>query len=95
MKNSPKIIIAAAELDQMTDSGQLTVSKVLHKAVINVDHKGTTAAAATGIELVLLSASFGERIRVDVNQPFIFIIQDIRNNIPIMVGRVMDPRETV
>jgi serine protease inhibitor len=88
-------VFEGAELSQMTDAGQLTVSSVLHKAVIEVDKKGTTAAASTGIELVLLSASFGERIRLEVNHPFIFIIQDTKNKIPVMVGRVMDPRQTV
>jgi len=67
------------------------VSRVVHKAVVEVAKNGTIGGAATGVELVLLSATFGQQIRVTVDQPFIFIIQDVRNKIPILVGRVMDP----
>merc|ERR1711892_1320784 len=56
-----------------------------------VDKEGTVGAAATGVELVLLSGSFGRNIDVNVDRPFIFIVQDKKNNIPILVGRIKNP----
>ena len=67
------------------------MSKILHKAVVNVDKKGTEGAAVTGVELVLLSGSFGRNIDVNVDRPFIFIVQDKKSNIPILVGRIKNP----
>ena len=76
----------------MSKDGQFAVSDIVHQAVVDVAQNGTTGAAATGVELVLLSASFGENIQVKVDRPFLFIVQDVKNQIPILVGRVMDPR---
>eukprot|EP00091_Calanus_sinicus_P006193 TRINITY_DN1679_c0_g1_i1.p1 TRINITY_DN1679_c0_g1~~TRINITY_DN1679_c0_g1_i1.p1 ORF type:complete len:237 (-),score=60.44 TRINITY_DN1679_c0_g1_i1:48-758(-) len=83
-----KRIFQDAELDKFGEGAPLAVSKILHKAVVNVDKDGTEGAAATGVELVLLSGSFGRNIDVNVDRPFIFIVQDKKNNIPILVGRI-------
>ena len=69
----------------------VAVSNILHKAVVKVDKDGTEGAAATGVGLVLLSGSFGRNIDVNVDRPFIFIVQDKKNNIPVLVGRVKNP----
>jgi len=84
-------IFKDAELNQFGEGADITVSSVLHKAVVNVDNEGTEGAAATGVELVLLSGSFGENIDVNVNRPFIFVVHDKKNNIPVLVGRVKNP----
>jgi len=84
-------IFQDAELGKLGISDGIAVSKILHKAVVNVDEEGTEGAAATGVELVLLSGSFGEKVDVNVDRPFIFIVQDKRNNIPILVGRIKNP----
>ena len=84
-------MITDAELGNFGEGDPIAVSSILHKAVVNVDKEGTEGAAATGVELVLLSGSFGEKIDVNVDQPFIFIVQDKKNNIPILVGRIKNP----
>jgi len=68
----------------------LKVGNILHKAVINVDTEGTEAAAATGIELVPLSA-FINSAELNVDRPFMFIIRDKVREVPLFVGKVMDP----
>jgi len=84
-------IFKEAELEKLVSGSQVAVSNILHKAVVKVDKDGTEGAAATGVGLVLLSGSFGRNLDVDVNKPFIFIVQDKKNNIPVLVGRVKNP----
>lgn len=61
--------------------------QVLHKAVIEVDERGTTAAAATesGIIGYSLPSSF------IVNRPFLFFIYHEATNSLLFMGRVTDP----
>jgi len=85
-------IFQGAELDAMLETKlPLAVSKIVQKSVITVDKEGTEGASATGVQLVLLSGSFGKHIEIDLNRPFIFLVEDISHNIPILVGRVKDP----
>jgi len=88
-----KVFTTEAELDELaTGSGEpLYVSSVSHTAVIEVTKEGTEGAAATGIEIVLLSASFGEQKSIVVDRPFIFVVQDRENKLPVLVGRITDP----
>jgi len=87
-----KQIFEGAELSNMLeeDAG-LAVSKILQKSVITVDKEGTEGASATGVGLVLLSGSFGRRVEIDLDRPFIFVVEDRKDNIPILVGRVKNP----
>ena len=56
-----------------------------------VTKEGTEGAAATGVEIALFSAAFGEQIDIVVNRPFIFVVQDRKNKIPVLVGKITDP----
>jgi len=85
-------IFQGAELDAMLETNlPLAVSKIIQKSVITVDKEGTEGASATGVELVLLSGSFGKHIEINLDRPFIFLVEDISHNIPILVGRVKNP----
>ncbi|XP_076014614.1 protein Z-dependent protease inhibitor [Genypterus blacodes] len=68
-------------------SKDLKVSEVLHKAVIEVDEIGTTAAAATttGIIAYSLPRTF------IINRPFFFFIYHEDTNGLLFMGRVIDP----
>jgi len=89
-----KKIFQGAELDAMLNTSlPLAVSRIIQKSVITVDKEGTEGASATGVQLVLLSGSFGKHVEVTLDRPFIFLVEDIRHNIPILVGRVKNPAE--
>ena len=83
------VFTSGAELDKIASGGPLGVGKVIHEAVVEVTKEGTEGAAATGIEIVLFSLGLQKNIVLD--RPFIFIVQDRMNNIPVLVGRVRNP----
>ena len=78
----------------MTNSS-VKVSEIVQKVVLDVNSAGTEAAAATGVELVPFSSSFGVNLDININRPFIMILQDIENKVPVLVGKIMDPRGNV
>ena len=56
-----------------------------------VRKEGREGAAATGEEIALFSAAFGEQKDIVVDRPFIFVVQDTKNKIPVLVGKITDP----
>lgn len=86
------VTTTGAELDAMLETElPLAVSKIIQKSVITVDKEGTEGASATGVQLVLLSGSFGKHVEINLDRPFIFLVEDISQNIPLLVGRVSNP----
>jgi serpin B len=72
---------------------RLVVSEVFHKAFVNVDEKGTEAAAATA---VVMPRAAGMRMQPDpktfvADHPFLFLIRDTRSGLVLFLGRVVDP----
>ncbi|NQT32605.1 MAG: serpin family protein [Candidatus Omnitrophica bacterium] len=82
----------SADFSGMTsDSDRLYISDVIHKAFVDVNEKGTEAAAATAVGMRTLSAPMPKPVfRVD--HPFIFIIRDIKSSSILFIGKVVDPR---
>ena len=70
--------------------GNLYISRVLHKAFISVDEKGTKAGAATLIEVGPTSAPFTPSKTVILDRPFVYMIIDCETNVPIFIGTVLD-----
>ncbi|XP_043250835.1 leukocyte elastase inhibitor-like isoform X1 [Colletes gigas] len=67
----------------------LKVSKVLHKAVIEVHEEGTEAAAATAVQMRLRRMILmPEQFLVD--RPFMFVIEYKPNKVPLFIGSVKD-----
>ena len=64
----------------------LAVDSIIHKAVIEVDEKGTVAAAATSIGPVLVSANYD--VEFNANRPFIFMIKDNKTDAILFLGQV-------
>jgi serine protease inhibitor len=69
--------------------GKLKVSNIVQKSGIVVDEKGTTAYAATEIELV--NKFGGEPKEFVANRPFLFFIEDDTTGAKLFTGRVNNP----
>ncbi len=78
----------AADFSGIDGATDLLVTDVLHQAVIAVDEKGTTAAAATGI---VVGTSVSIQTRLVVDRPFLFFIVHEPTGALLFAGRVVDP----
>jgi len=67
------------------------ISRVLHKAVIEVNEKGSEAAAATVVEMVESAMPVEEIVEFNVNRPYFITISDDRTGSIMFMGKVMDP----
>jgi len=69
------------------------IGEVVHKAYVNVNEKGTEAAAATAVVMGLGGA--GSPLPVfRADHPFLFLIQDRQTGTILFIGRVTDPTKT-
>ncbi|KAG8449084.1 hypothetical protein GDO86_015946 [Hymenochirus boettgeri] len=78
-----------ADFSGITNDEKLKVSKVVHKAVLDVNEKGTIAAASTAIDMTpdMLMEQY------NADKPFlVFIYSQDTNNI-LFMGRVVNPVE--
>lgn len=66
---------------------EVFIDAVTHKTFIDVNEEGTTAAAATYVG-IKKGISQTEKI-IYLNRPFVYMIIDCQNNVPIFMGTVM------
>ncbi len=72
--------------------GDVYISDVLHKAVIEVNEKGTEAAAATAITIRLTSAMpVVDPFHMVVDRPFLIAIVDDNTGLILFMGAISDP----
>jgi serpin B len=79
-----------ADFSGITGKPDLKISKVLHKAFIEVNEEGTEAAAATGVVMVEKSARH-EKLSFTADHPFIFFIRENTTGTILFMGRVARP----
>lgn len=79
-----------ADFTKMATSseGNIYISRVIHKTYINVDELGTKAGAVTLVEMTSGSATVTERKEVHLNRPFVYLIVDTEENLPLFMGVV-------
>jgi serpin B len=82
--------LSLADFSGMTAQERLYISAVIHQANIDVDEKGTTAAAATAVVMRAGSAP-GEPVTLRVDRPFLFALRDIQTGAILFLGRVVEP----
>jgi serine protease inhibitor len=71
----------------------LFISRVIHKAVIEVNEEGTEAAAVTGVEISLTSLP-PEKPVLMINRPFLFFIKEKYSGTVLFAGKLVDPSST-
>lgn len=67
----------------------LYVSDVFHKAFVDVNEEGTEAAAATGAVMMLMCMRM--ETKFEANHPFMFMIWDHKLDVPLFIGRLVNP----
>ncbi|MDN3670047.1 serpin family protein [Echinicola jeungdonensis] len=73
-----------------TPTEPLKISRVIHEALIEVDEKGTEAAAATAVEVVVTSVP-AEPPVIRLDRPFVFFIQEKHSGTILFMGVLKDP----
>jgi serpin B len=79
-----------ADFSGMTAAERLFISAVVHQANVDVDEKGTEAAAATAVVMRATSQP-AERVTLRVDRPFLFAIRDVPTGTILFLGQVADP----
>src|SRR5262249_1336112 len=88
-----------AQFDGMCEatdpSKKLFIAKALHKAFVEVNEKGSEAAAATAVILATPTSApsgvpFTPTFRAD--RPFVFLIRDQKTGCILFLGRVVNPK---
>ena len=80
----------SADFSNMEPRRELFISDVIHKAFVEVDEKGTEAAAATAVVMELASMPLNVPV-FKADHPFIFIIRERATNAVLFLGRLINP----
>lgn len=82
-----------ADFTSITDSqNDLYISEVLQKTFIEVNEKGTKAAAATEIGIETMSMPI-ETEPVIADRPYLYMVVDLENSLPLFIGQVVNITE--
>ncbi len=79
-----------ADFSRIAPGRELSISRVLHEAVIEVNEEGSEAAAATIVEIV--ETSVPQIPSMIFNRPFLFVIWEKQGGTILFAGKLMDPR---
>lgn len=75
-----------ADFGGMTPEKPVGISRAIHKAMVEVDEAGTTAAAVT-LEVICR----GQPPVFMADHPFVFVIRDVSSGAILFMGRVLNP----
>ncbi|MBN3273518.1 A1AT2 antiproteinase, partial [Polyodon spathula] len=78
-----------ADLSGISEKVKLKVSKIVHKAAIDIDEKGTEAAAATGVEIIAISMP----LTLKFDRPFLLVISNRNTKSILFMGKIANPSE--
>jgi serpin B len=82
----------AADFSGMTNEPNVYVSEAVHKAYVDMNEKGTEAAAATGVAGETVSRGDEPKYRTFIaDHPFIYLIRERQSGAILFLGRMMDP----
>lgn len=79
----------AADFDCLGEliDGRLHIENMMQMTTLTVDEKGTRAGAVSKVEMEVDSVSM---YWVSLNRPFVYLIVDTENQIPLFIGTVVD-----
>lgn len=82
----------SADFSVMSDT-RIKISKIIHKAFIKVDEKGSEAAAVTSVVMLKCCATLKTpNFKIfEANRPFVFCIKDNRTNEILFSGKFVKP----
>ena len=86
--------VEKADFTGIAPDQQLHIAEVIHQANIDVDEKGTEAAAATAVEMATggcTGPSPAKTITLQLDHPFLFVLRDVETGAILFMGRVVDP----
>jgi serpin B len=86
-------VFGQADFSGMDGTLNLFISKVIHKAFIDVAEKGTEAAAATAVVMTVGTAA-PSGLNIYADRPFLYFMRDQPTGAVIFMGRVLDPSKT-
>ncbi len=89
MGMSSAFSLPPADFSGMTGIKDLFISKVVHKAFVDVNEEGTEAAAATAV--VMTRESESRTLTFQVDHPFVFLIKENQTGSVLFIGRIVDP----
>jgi serpin B len=82
-----------ADFSGMNGKRDLSISKVIHKAFVDVNEKGTEAAAATAVTAVRAMAALPAKpVRFRADHSFVFLIRDRATGSLLFLGRLVEPK---
>jgi serpin B len=81
----------SADFSGMSDLKDLQISEVLHKAFVEVNEKGTEAAAATAVVMRAYAAPPTDKVEFKADHPFLFVIKETGTNAILFIGRCVNP----
>ncbi len=79
-----------ADFSNISEQYDLLINDVTHQAFIETNEEGTEAAAATIVEIGVVSAP-PPPLELKLDHPFIYIIRESTTNSILFMGRVTDP----
>jgi len=89
---APDLFSANSNLEGISEQ-DLYVTEGVHQANIEVNEEGSEAAAATGVVVGVRTIRRKKSFFAD--KPFLFMIYDFQNNVPLFAGKVIDPSNTI
>jgi serpin B len=80
--------------DPANDGDRIAIGEVIHQANIDVDEKGTEAAAATAVVMATGGCTGpdpAKTVTLRLDRPFLFLLRDVETGAILFMGRVVDP----
>lgn len=85
----PTAFTGLADFSQMVENDGVYIDEVRHKSFIEVNEKGTEAAASTSVAIVETAAF--DQFEMEVNRPFFFAIKDNESGMILFMGEIHEP----